>query len=100
MIVVSRLTTALLPWPSPPPLCRAQIGQLDEKLEELEQERAELQEYQRHDRRRRCLEYTIYDKEITKIKAEMEKVQGERGGGPWVGAAGCVGGRARVRMGA
>lgn len=99
-----------------------QIGQLDEKLGELEAERAELQvrlrvqplcclpatrhrlhscrcavmchskpsaaasalpmlqqEYQRHDRARRSLEYTIYDKELTKIKADIEKV----GRGDW-----------------
>lgn len=33
-----------------------------------------LQEYQQHDRARRSLEYTIYDKELTKIKADIEKV--------------------------
>lgn len=33
-----------------------------------------LQEYQQHDRARRSLEYTIYDKELTKIKADIDKV--------------------------
>ena len=33
------------------------------------------QEYQRQDRARRSLEYTIYDKELTKIKADIEKVR-------------------------
>lgn len=74
--------------------CRPQIGQLDEKLAELEQERAELQEYQRHDRQRRSLEYTIYDKELTKIKAEMDKVVGGGwrcgGGGGGVGGGRCT----------
>ena len=56
-----------------PPAC-LQIGQLDEKLAELEQERAELAEYQQHDRQRRSLQFTIWDREITKIKAEVDKV--------------------------
>ena len=42
------------PAPAHPPAC-LQIGQLDEKLAELEQERAELAEYQQHDRQRRSL---------------------------------------------
>lgn len=42
-----------------------------------------LQEYQRHDRARRSLEYTIYDKELTKIKADIDKV----GRGDWRGRA-------------
>ncbi len=33
-----------------------------------------MQEYQQHDRQRRCLEYTVYDKEITKIKADIDRV--------------------------
>ncbi|PSC68878.1 structural maintenance of chromosomes 3 [Micractinium conductrix] len=54
------------------------ISQLDEKLAELEAERAELQEYQKHDRRRRTLEYTIFDKELTRVRTEMEKLEEDK----------------------
>lgn len=66
----------LQPTPALKPACNPpQIGQLDEKLGELEAERAELAQFQRADRRRRCLEYTIYDKELTKVKQDAEKVR-------------------------
>ncbi len=41
----------------------------------LDEERAELQQYTELDRRRRCLQYTLYDKELAKAAAEMEKVR-------------------------
>ena len=66
----------------------------------MEAERAELQVYQRHDRTRRSLEYTVYDRELTKIKADIERVRvggveregsGAGGGGGWAGRGGCAG---------
>ena len=81
------------PWPLPRPSAHntphaPQIEQLDEKLGEVEAERAELQAYQRHDRTRRSLEYTVYDRELTKIKADLERVRQGCGKDAWI-VVGC-----------
>lgn len=39
-----------------------------ERLSELEEEKEELGAYQKHDRQRRALEYTLYDKELHKVR--------------------------------
>lgn len=54
------------------------IEQLDSKLGQLNEEREELQRYQQLDRQRRCLEYTIYDREITTVKSKIESLEAER----------------------
>ncbi|KAF9921918.1 Structural maintenance of chromosomes protein 3 [Linnemannia zychae] len=49
---------------------------IEQRLEELEEEKEELKLYQEHDRRRRCLEYTIYSREqkdVTEALEEMEE---------------------------
>lgn len=56
------------------PLSAPQVEQLNAKLAELEEERTELVEYQRLDKQRRALEFAIYDRELSEIKASLEKV--------------------------
>eukprot|EP01135_Chromosphaera_perkinsii_P000613 Nk52_evm16s136 gene=Nk52_evmTU16s136 len=53
---------------------------IETRLSELEEEKEELKEYQRLDRDRRSLEYTIYDKELRDTRAQLEKVEEERRG--------------------
>lgn len=38
-------------------------------MSELEEEKEELGAYQKHDRQRRALEYTLYDKELQQVGA-------------------------------
>lgn len=54
--------------------CVAQVRQLETKLKELDEERAELAQYQQIDKQRRSLEYAIYDKEISDVRAKLEQV--------------------------
>ena len=49
---------------------------LDERMNELEQEKTELDEYQELDRTRRALEYTINSKELADIKAQLQSLDG------------------------
>ena len=44
------------------------LDYIEERLGELEGEKMELQNYQKFDRKRRALEYTLYDKELQKAK--------------------------------
>ncbi len=44
---------------------------IESRLEELQEEKEELTEYQRLDRRRRALEYTLYDKELRKVSSSV-----------------------------
>jgi len=52
-------------------LYRAKINEvleyIDTRLSELQGEKDELSEYQRLDRRRRAMEYTLYEKELRKV---------------------------------
>lgn len=50
------------------------LTHIEERLEELEEEKEELKLYQEHDRRRRCLEYTIYSREQKDINDALEEV--------------------------
>ncbi|EFJ46202.1 structural maintenance of chromosomes protein 3 [Volvox carteri f. nagariensis] len=56
---------------------KSTLSELEDKLKELDTERAELLEFQQLDRRRRCLQYTLYDKELTKAHADLEKLERE-----------------------
>ena len=77
--------------PSPPP--PTQIEGLDARLGELNAEREELVAYQGLDRTRRCLEYAIFDRELAKLRGELDKAS-ECTSVVWVGGggAGWVGG--------
>lgn len=51
------------------------MSELEEKLRELDAERSELVEFQQLDRKRRCLQYTIYDKDLSKALGDITKVR-------------------------
>lgn len=61
---------------------REQISKLlesiEERLQTLENETKELKEYQKWDRDRRALEYTIYDRELKETRKKLEDVQSRR----------------------
>nr|VZI44501.1 unnamed protein product [Spirometra erinaceieuropaei] len=61
---------------------REQISELldsiEERLRTLENETKELKEYQRWDRDRRALEYTIYDRELKETRKKLEELQAKR----------------------
>ncbi|CAE7721680.1 Smc3, partial [Symbiodinium microadriaticum] len=46
---------------------------------ELEREKEELKEYDFLDKRRRALQFTLYDKELTKVTSQLEGVEASRG---------------------
>jgi structural maintenance of chromosome 3 (chondroitin sulfate proteoglycan 6) len=47
-------------------------------LRELEEEKEELKAYQKLDKQRRALEYTIYDKELNQNITALEEIERER----------------------
>jgi structural maintenance of chromosome 3 (chondroitin sulfate proteoglycan 6) len=55
-------------------VCRDKINEvldyIESRLSELQEEKEELTEYQRLDRKRRALEYTLYDKELRKVNSK------------------------------
>ena len=51
---------------------------IEERLSELEKEKEELKEYDYLDKKRRALQYTLYDKELRKLTAQLEKVEANR----------------------
>ncbi|KAL4152629.1 hypothetical protein PRNP1_009557 [Phytophthora ramorum] len=54
------------------------VSYIEERLSELEEEKEELQEYQQLDREQRALEYTMYEKELQKVRAEIEALDRHR----------------------
>lgn len=50
------------------------IAYIQERLEELESEKEELKEFQEKDKERRCLEYSLYQAELTEIVEAMDEV--------------------------
>lgn len=51
------------------------IEYVNERLGELEEEKEELSEYQKLDRERRCLEYTIYDKQLNSAARKLKEIE-------------------------
>lgn len=47
---------------------------IEQRLEELEQEKQELKEYQEQDRERRCLEYAFHYRELDDVSKALEQV--------------------------
>ncbi len=47
---------------------------IEERLEELEEEKQELKEYQEKDKERRCLEYAMYQRELGDVGQMLEEV--------------------------
>ena len=48
---------------------------IEERLEELEQEKDELKEYDNLDKRRRALEYHMYDKDLARAQAQLAEME-------------------------
>ncbi|XP_012256886.1 structural maintenance of chromosomes protein 3 [Athalia rosae] len=51
---------------------------IEERLKTLEEEKEELKEYQRWDKQRRCLEYTIHERELKENKKKLEDLEESR----------------------
>lgn len=47
-------------------------------MKTLEEEKEELKEYQSWDKQRRCLEYTIYDRELKEQKKKLDEFEKTR----------------------
>uniref|UniRef100_A0A914LKC3 SMC hinge domain-containing protein n=1 Tax=Meloidogyne incognita TaxID=6306 RepID=A0A914LKC3_MELIC len=54
------------------------LGYINERLKKLEEEKEDLKEYQKWDKMKRSIEYTIFDKEINEAKAKLEKLTDQR----------------------
>lgn len=54
------------------------LAQISARLSELEEEKNELKDYQKADRERRCLEYTIYRLEQDAFEGALRKVEEDR----------------------
>lgn len=51
---------------------------IEERLKTLEEEKEELKEYQRWDKQRRCLEYTIHERELKENKRKLNELEASR----------------------
>ncbi|ORZ05306.1 RecF/RecN/SMC [Lobosporangium transversale] len=51
------------------------LENIEQRLEELEEEKEELKLYQEHDRRRRCLEYNLYSRELKDVNDALEEME-------------------------
>lgn len=62
----------------PPEGKREKINELlkyiEERLQTLEDEKEELAQYQKWDKMRRALEYTIYNQELNETRAKLDEV--------------------------
>ncbi|TMW60418.1 hypothetical protein Poli38472_000460 [Pythium oligandrum] len=54
------------------------ITYIEERLMELEEEKEELKEYQQLDREQRALEYTMHEKELQNVRADLEAIERKR----------------------
>lgn len=54
------------------------LGYIRQRLEELEEEKEELREFQDKDKERRCLEYTIHQREQEELAHQLEKLENDR----------------------
>lgn len=54
------------------------LSGIEERIEELESEKEELTNYQKFDRQRKALEYTLYDKELRKARNILDALEYER----------------------
>ena len=44
------------------------VSYIEERLDELKKEKEELIEFDESDKKRRCIEYTLYDNELQQVK--------------------------------
>lgn len=56
------------------------VAFIEERLKELDEEKEELRKYQALDKKRRALEYTIYDKEAVEATHRLDEVGGQNRG--------------------
>lgn len=56
------------------------LSHIDERLQELEQEKTELTEYEKLDKQRRALQYTLFDKEYSKANDDLVEIEKKREG--------------------
>ena len=56
------------------------LDYIDGRLSELEEEKEELKEYQEKDRERRCLEYALFERELSEVSGALEELEEERRG--------------------
>ncbi|OWZ18682.1 Chromosome segregation protein [Phytophthora megakarya] len=54
------------------------VEYIETRLTELEEEKEELKEYQQLDREKRALEYTMHEKELRNVRAEIEVLEKQR----------------------
>ena len=58
-------------------MCDEKRG-VEECLGKLEGKKMELQNYQKFDRKRKALEYTLYDKKLQKTKEQLDEIEHSR----------------------
>merc|ERR1711915_110633 len=51
---------------------------IEDRLKTLEEEKEELKEYQKYDKTRRALEYTIHDRELKETRKKLEDMENQR----------------------
>ncbi|CAI4555652.1 CDG_1a_G0029250.mRNA.1.CDS.1 [Saccharomyces cerevisiae] len=54
-----------------------EMGELNSKLSEMEQERKELEKYNELERNRKIYQFTLYDRELNEIINQMERLDGD-----------------------
>ena len=52
---------------------------IEDRLKTLEEEKEELKEYQKYDKMRRALEYTIHDRELKETRKKLDDVSNNYG---------------------
>lgn len=54
------------------------LSYIEKRLEELEEEKEELKEFNKSDKERRCLEFTLHQREVEEASAALDRVEEER----------------------
>ncbi|KAJ9097851.1 hypothetical protein QFC19_006642 [Naganishia cerealis] len=54
------------------------LERIEERLGELQEEQKELKKFQQQDKDRRCLEYTLYQRELDDVEQALERVEDNR----------------------
>ncbi|KAH7716577.1 chromosome associated protein [Aphelenchoides avenae] len=54
------------------------LGFIDERLKKLEEEKEDLKEYQKWDKTKRAIEYTVYDLEVKDARKRLDKLLAQR----------------------
>ena len=54
------------------------LAEIDARIDELSREQGELHKFHRRDRERRCLEYTLYQRELADLAEVLDALEGDR----------------------